>query len=241
MVLPGLQMLPLTPGLLAQHDDGRFQTDIFGFTPGSRLELPVGFTHFGVVVEGEILLYHGDRQRHLVAGDYFSVIGPARIRSQNGLGMVSSARGYIGLNTFGGPLEEEGRLAYINSASDTLLVPPIRRGNPCFNLLCFKPNTVQTHHTHPSVRVNIVFSGEGVCLIGEARERVPLLPGYAFLMEPETLHSFNTEDSPMRVLTFHPDSDVGMTDDNHPMLNRTEVDGLSARLIPEIQTPRGAT
>jgi hypothetical protein len=58
-------------------------------------------------------------------------------------------------------------------------------------------------------------------------------------MKTDTLHSFNTEADSMDVITFHPDSDVGMTDDDHPMVNRTIVDGVSARFIDQIRTKKG--
>lgn len=235
----GLLMLGLEPRLLCGYDDGKFNTLVFGFTPDSLVELPAGYTHFGLVVSGEIVLGYGNRTRQLFDGDFFSVIGPATIQSR-GLGIVSSAKGYAGFNVFGGPLEERGKLRYINGCTDTLLVPPVRKGDPCLNHLHFPPHSVQTPHTHPSVRVNIVYRGSGICLVPEdEKERVPLVKGYAFIMKTETLHSFNTEDESMDVITFHPDSDVGMTDDDHPMINRTIVGGVSAKFIDDIRTGGG--
>ena len=40
----------------------------------------------------------------------------------------------------------------------------------------------------------------------------------------------------MNVVAFHPDSDFGATDINHPMINRTIVDGISANSIDSIRT-----
>jgi hypothetical protein len=67
-----------------------------------------------------------------------------------------------------------------------------------------------------------------------------LTPGQVFHIPPEELHAFQTEDSSMDVVAFHPDSDFGPEHDNHPMINRTFVDGLSARHIDEIRTWRSA-
>lgn len=235
----GLLMLELGPRLLCEYDDGNFNTLVFGFTPDSWVKLPAGYTHFGLVVNGEIVLAYSNRTRHLLDGDFFSVVGPATIQSR-GLGIVSSAKRYDGFNMFGGPLEERGKLRYINGCTDTLLVPPVRKGDPCLNHLHFPSYSVQTPHTHPSVRVNIVYSGSGVCLVPEdEKKRVSLVKGYAFIMKTETLHSFNTEDESMDVITFHPDSDVGMTDDDHPMINRTIVDGMSAKFTDNIRTGTG--
>lgn len=229
-------MLKMEPKLLCEYDDGNFNTLVFGFNRNSKIELPEGYTHLGVIIEGHAALIYGDRIRHLYAGDFFSVIGPAKIISK-GTGAVSSTKEYAGFNVCGGPIEEVGKLHYINGCTDTLLVPPVRKGDPCLNHLHFPAHSTQTPHTHPSVRVNVVYRGSGVCLVPEDEEqRVDLVSGYVFVMKTDTLHSFNTENDSMDVITFHPDSNIGMTDDNHPMINRTIVDGVSARFIPEIRT-----
>lgn len=232
----GFLTLKVVSGLLHDHDDGRFRTLVFGFAPNSALQLPDDCTHFGAVISGSITLTYPERTRTLQEGDFFSVSGRATIDSTNGLGMISSAFGYNGLNVFGGPIEERGRLRYIDGCTDTLLVPPIRKGNPCLNHLHFPSGIVQTPHTHPSIRSGIVSRGEGVCVVPHRAEPVPLLPGYAFVIETDAVHSFNTQDNSMDIIAFHPDSDTGMTDDDHPMINRTIVEGISARHLENIRT-----
>ena len=236
----GFVTLRLATGLLHDYDDGRFKTLVFGFTPNTSLKLPHGHTHFGVVVSGEIELSNPERKRTLTQGDFFSVTGCATINSSSGLGMVSSAYGYTGLNVFGGPLEETGRLRYIDGCTDTLLVPPVRKGDACLNHLHFPPGIVQTPHTHPSIRTGIVYRGRGECLVPRCTYPVPLVPGYAFIIETGAVHSFNTYDEAMDVIAFHPDSDTGMTDDDHPMVNRTIVEGVSARHLDNIRTQADA-
>ncbi len=232
MSLKGFLALELGPRLLYEHKDG---TQVSGFTPGACTCLHRDHSHFGFVLDGEVLLNYRDRRRLLYAGDYFSTVGPTLVTG-NGSGMVISSPGYAGLNMCGGPLEERGRLRYIDGSTDSLLIPPIRKGDPCLNHLHFPPRTVQTPHTHPSIRVNAIYRGSGVCVLPEENRRVPLVPGFAFVMLSETVHSFDTEDDIMDVITFHPDSDTGMTDDDHPMLNRTIVDGVSASVIESIRT-----
>ncbi|MBL4846693.1 MAG: AraC family ligand binding domain-containing protein [Planctomycetes bacterium] len=105
-----------------------------------------------------------------------------------------------------------------------MLVPPARLGAPCFNALYFPAETRQTQHTHPSLRAGIVVSGEGVCKTPNGDHA--LVPGRIFFLPPETWHAFHTGDdggqrSALTVIAFHPDSDFGPTDDDHPMLNRT--------------------
>jgi quercetin dioxygenase-like cupin family protein len=235
-VAPGFHTLKLKAGLLYEHWDKKFRTLIFGFVPATEIDLPAGYTHLGVVVGGEIVLSYGLCQRRLAEGDFFSVAGAASIKSSGGLGMVSSAHDYVGFNLFGGPLEEKGRLRYIDGCTDTLLVPPVRKGDACLNHLHFPPDIVQTPHTHPSVRSGIVYRGRGECVVPSSGEPVPLVPGYAFVIDTEAVHSFNTTDETMDIIAFHPDSDTGMTDDDHPMVNRTLVDGISARHLDAIRT-----
>jgi hypothetical protein len=45
----------------------------------------------------------------------------------------------------------------------------------------------------------------------------------------------------MDVIAFHPDSDFGPEDENHPMINRTIVNGVSANAIDEIKTKQHAS
>jgi len=129
-----------------------------------------------------------------------------------------------------------GGAYFIDGCTDTLLVAPVRKGDPCLNHLHFPKSITQTQHTHPSVRTGIVYRGEGECVVKEGK--VPLVTGYAFIVKTNTAHSFNTLSESMDVIAFHPDSDTGMTDDDHPMINRTIVDGVSAKYIDEIRTKK---
>ena len=139
------------------------------------------------------------------------------------------------MELFGGPVEDRGRLRYIDGCTDSLLIPPVKRGNPCLNALFFPPNINQTPHTHPSFRAGLVIAGEGECVLED--KVVPLLPGQAFLIREDGLHSFRTSpEQSLTVIAFHPDSDFGPQDEDHPMINRTIVNGISAAQIEEIRT-----
>lgn len=233
----GFITLELASGFMHEDDDGRFRTLVFGFRPHSIVQLPDDCTHFGIVVAGSVRVTSAGKVRSLEEGDFFSVTGRATVESANGLGLVTSSFGYNGLNVFGGPIEPTGRLRYIDGCTDTLLVPPVRKGDPCLNHLHFPSGIVQTPHTHPSIRSGIVFRGQGVCVLPQRKEPVPLIPGYAFIIQTDAVHSFNTDDAAMDVIAFHPDSDTGMTDEDHPMINRTIVEGVSARELDRIRTP----
>ena len=138
-------------------------------------------------------------------------------------------------NIIGGPIEDIGRLKYIDGCTDSILLPPIIKGGPCLNALFFPKGTKQTYHTHPSFRLGMVIKGKGVC---ELKDRnIDLIPGKVFMIPQDYLHRFLTNDDELVVVAFHPDSDFGPENLDHPMINKTVVDGVSAKKIKDIQTP----
>jgi quercetin dioxygenase-like cupin family protein len=134
--------------------------------------------------------------------------------------------GFKGQNVVGGPLERSGRLVYIDGCSDSLLVYPPRQGDPSLNALFFPPHIEQSYHIHPSIRLGVVISGNGVACLkkGAVNEtEITLHAGTVFCIEERESHRFRTDDDSMVVIAFHPDGDWGPTDHNHTMLNRTYI------------------
>lgn len=191
----------------------------------SALDLPEGATHFGYVHSGDATLVHGGDTYTLRTGMYFSCPGACQITGQ-GNGFVATRYHDLGFFQIGGPVETLGRLRYIDGCSDSLLLSPVMRGDPCLNLLYLPPDTCQTCHTHPSCRLGMIISGSGVCRTPDGDTR--LTPGLVFEIAPGAIHSFHTTDSPLRVIAWHPDSDCGPAHQDHPMINRTIIDGVSA-------------
>ena len=146
-----------------------------------------------------------------------------------GRGMAITHRAHRGLFCVGGPAEPVGRLRYIDGCSDTVLVSPVVRGDPCLNLLHLPVGTVQTDHDHPSIRVGLILSGRGVCVL-DAGDPLDLAPGVVFFLPAGTTHRFEASSSELRLVAWHPDSDVGPCDDDHPMLNRTLRPGTTERV-----------
>ena len=178
--------------------------------------LPSGATHFLFVETETSIEFEGQRHR-AAAGMYLSLPGPATLTG--GRGVITSRHAYDGFFVLGGPVEEYGRLRYIDGCTDSLLIPPVMLGDPCLNLLHIPPGTRQTRHTHPSFRSGLILSGHGECVTPTASH--PLSPGLAFLIPAGALHSFHTGEEALRVIAFHPDSDFGPTHESHPMVNRT--------------------
>lgn len=197
------------------------------------LSLEASGTHFGFVLEGSASLDHGGKNFTVHSGMFFSIPGSCRFEGR-GKGFIVTRENFKGLFSIGGPVERFGRLKYIDGCSDTLLIAPVLKGDPCMNFLFVPPGTDQTAHTHPSVRVGMVLSGSGKCRTPE--EEFDLLPGQIFCLMPDQVHSFHTQSDHLRIIVYHPDSDFGPTHENHPMLNRSYVDGKSASEMPEIQT-----
>lgn len=222
----------LDHGLLADLSTDEFPTKLYGFDKKVQ-SLDTSHTYFGYIYEGQSILHCTSGVFTLKAGMYFSLPGGG-VLFGNGRGIVIARLGYQGMFSIGGPVESTGRLLYIDGCRDSLLIPPVKLGDPCLNALYFPAGIQQTQHFHPSMRIGIVVSGRGECLTED--EVIPLEPGQVFVIPAGGLHSFRTEDSPMVVCAYHPDSDYGPTDESHPMINRTWVNGVSASQLEEIRT-----
>jgi len=185
----------------------------------------------------------------LTAGMYGSLTRGVIISAPGSRVMIIHKRETNGMNMIGGPVERVGRLKYIDGCTDSLLVPPVKMGDPCLNHLHFPTDIRQTMHTHPSVRIGLVKDGHGECVTPFGN--VPLIRGMLFAILPENgekrmgldggehlvgSHCFYTNDREMDVVAWHPDSDFGPTDEDHPMINRTIVDGVSAKELEDIRT-----
>lgn len=123
-----------------------------------------------------------------------------------------------------GDVEETGRLSYIDGCSDTVLVSPPRLGDPCLNYLHFPMNINQSFHRHPTIRIGVVISGHGINEYRDAQGNLTIMqlsPGTMFCLDEQVEHRFITENRPMDVVIYHPDSECGPTDHNHIMRSRT--------------------
>ena len=215
-------------------------------------------SYYGFVYEGSFTLKRRSADFHLEAGMFFSSseeIYPYGEGKMIAIEVLHTKGDYPKTNfsavsLVGGPIEPQGRLKYIDGCTDSLLIPPVKLGDPCFNHLHFPEKIDQTPHTHPSHRIGIVADGHGECITPFGN--LPLVGGMIFIIKewdgdsyatgedgkeyPVGTHKFRTFEERMNVIAFHPDSDFGSTDINHPMINRTIVDGVKASEIEEIRT-----
>jgi len=114
-----------------------------------------------------------------------------------------------------------GDLSYIDGCSNTNVINPPRNGDPCLNYLYFPKGINQSFHTHPSLRVGLVLHGHGTAWI--ENDKYELNAGDVFVLDRMVNHRFSTEDSPMSLIAFHPDSEDGPRDEGNPMKTRTYI------------------
>lgn len=223
---------------------------------GQGAEIKNDCSYYGYVYDGALEIdNHKIPKTSLIDGMYFSMEAPFTLKSYHSSRLilieVLHTKGmypetnFRAMTTIGGTVEDEGRLKYIDGCTDSLLIPPVKMGDPCFNHLSFPKNIDQTQHTHPSHRIGIVANGNGRCITPFGI--LPLVKGMIFVIKewdkktynkgldgkdyPNGQHSFETTDEGMNVIAFHPDSDFGATDINHPMINRTLVKNEKGELV----------
>ena len=210
----------ITHGLI-KNDDGNMYPSRLYCHRGPSSTFSEEYSHvFGIVVSGTITLFKaGVGEFVLRAGMYFSSPGTTVLTGE-GEAVIFERKGFRGLFQIGGPIERQGRLCYMDNCRATVLVSPPRLGDPVLNLLTFPPHVEQTRHIHPTLRMGAVLSGAGTCQYGADQQKA-LVRGSVFYLPEATPHCFNSGHEPLVVIAYHPDSDVGPTDSQHPMLSRT--------------------
>lgn len=221
----------LNNGLISDLSGNQFPTRMWGLVGDNQMSLKSGSTYFIFVQEGTVWI---DGLWPILSGMYGSVQRGFLAGNKATVALVIERIGYFGTMMVGGPIEVQGRLKYIDGCTDSLLIPPVMKGDPCLNHLHFPLGIQQTMHTHPSIRVGMVTKGMGECVTPNGRYE--LQAGMVFIIHEDGPHCFSTHRECMDVIAYHPDSDFGPTHEEHPMLSRTIVDGVSAKNIPDIRT-----
>ena len=247
-------------GLVYDNSDNAFSTKLYAWDNDSLKLESNNSTFYIYVHEGPVCIFSELHNRSFMIEDKMYLSLSHGFHLNKGRGIVMEKLNYDNsLFTIGGPIDSKGKYKYIDGCSDSLLISPVKLGDPCLNALYFPKNINQTEHTHPSMRVGMVTHGSGWCIT--PWEEIPLYTGQIFLIHEGTeetfgtdkgavgelveyngikaikgAHSFRTEDEGMCVIAYHPDSDFGPTDDEHPMINRTIVNGERANEQTEIRT-----
>ena len=249
-------------GLL--FDDSKNETHpiaYYNVVNGKGIEPKQNCSYYGYIYRGITSIQSENRPNITIKdGMYFSISGDFKLNDLTDSNVVIievlndkgiyPKNNYSAMFNVGGPVEKVGRLKYIDGCTDSLLIAPVKLGDPCLNHLHFPANITQTPHTHPSHRIGIVSKGNGLCVTPFGN--LDLVQGMIFIIKSWNgidfgvgldgkeyevgNHCFFTFENEMDVIAFHPDSDFGAQDENHPMINRTIVNGVSANQIDEIRT-----
>jgi hypothetical protein len=224
--LNGFATCPVQQGCLFDLTNTALPSRLHGYVGSAAAEYGTDVsTTFGIVQSGEVSLRTREKRWHdLSRGYYFSVPGRFSLEGEGSAALFERV-GYLGTFTLAGPIEALGRLTYIDGCSDSLLVYPPRMGDPCMNVLWFPEGVRQTMHIHPTMRLALVVAGEGRCVMPSGE--IPLMEGNVFSLRPMEQHCFFTEKSRMGIVTYHPDTNWGPSDADHPMINRTLMAGAS--------------
>ena len=197
-------------------------------------DFPAGGTTFGYIYHGSCVLFCDNGETYpLHSGMYFCLPSGGKLEGKSS-GIAIAYFNYQGIFNVGGTIEPTGKFAYINGGTNTLLIAPVKGGDPCFNAMYFPPGVDQTLHTHPSYRIGMVVNGSGE--LENQQMAIALTPGMTFLIAADSVHKFRTFDSNLTVVVFHPDSDIEFTPGDNPMLKRTIVNGTSASELPDLHT-----
>jgi quercetin dioxygenase-like cupin family protein len=203
--------------IVIDRTDSMYPCTLYKIT-NNTFDIPKNSTVYGFVIDGTVTI---SETKTLIKHEFFSFNShyeSKKIIIRGSVGIIIKY-GFNGQNVFGGPVESQGRLCYINNCSDSLLVYPPRMGDASMSLLHFPPGIIQDFHTHPSFRLGIVFRGSGYAECKTGKQK--LESGCVFCMEEQEIHRFVTEDNQLSVISFHPDGDWGPTDHDHTLLNRT--------------------
>lgn len=223
----------LKSGVIYQESNDNNKITVSGFLYEETFFQEENCAHYIYCYETSCLIFLEDQTIiPLRPGSY---VQTSKDFSIKGKGIVITTLNHNLPTVIGYELEPKGRLKYIDGCSDNLLLPPVKKGNSCLNALYFPSGINQTMHTHPSLRAGLVAKGSGTCITPDGE--VDLEEGNVWIIHTNKEHKFKTSlDEELVVVAFHPDSDFGPEDENHPMINRTIVDGVSASLLPNIHT-----
>ena len=247
-------------GLIYDNSDNKFPSKLYSWKNDS-LKMPCqDSTSYIYCWKGDSRLYTENHTNPIFLEDNMWACVTGEFEVSGGQGIIMERLNFTGgMYQVGGPMEAKGRYLYIDGCSDSLIIPPIKKGDPCLNLLYFPPRINQTMHTHPSMRVGMVVYGGGNCIT--PWRDIELYEGQIFLIHEghkdtfgtgegpigekvmfgakegiRGAHCFQTFDKPMIVVAYHPDSDYGPTDDEHPMINKTFIGGERANEQTEIRS-----
>ena len=98
------------------------------------MKLADGASHFIIAFGAALEVNTGEEREHLRPECFGVFSGPAVLEG-DGRALVVSMDNYACPRLKGGPVEQEGRLRYVDGCSATILLSPPVKGEPCFNFM----------------------------------------------------------------------------------------------------------
>lgn len=145
-----------------------------------------------------------------------ATVAPGRASMSGDLTVV--VRGYTPPKRFA-QINMQTHLPYVDGCSSSNLLPPLRPGDPCVQLLRIPAGcSEQRHHIHTTPRVVRVVGGRGKMYegIGDRVTQRDLTPGATVLIDAMEPHHFTAEDEDLVVVPIHIWSSVA-GEGLHPM------------------------
>ncbi len=145
-------------------------------------------TTYGVVVRGKVELgkstASGREIYTLRDGSYFSFPNSFSMKLMHGQAVepdftpcvvLITRLGFLG-QTVIGRMESQGRSPFADGCGDTLLVYPPRIGDPTLAHIHFPGNILRDEHSHSSICMGVVMSGEGLVWRGKRGSKHDIFP-----------------------------------------------------------------
>lgn len=168
----------------------------------SILTLPSGSTHFGFSLDGSLSIETPTVQTTLGKGGFFRIHGVASISGRSGF--VLSVPGNKGFTQLSGPYSDVALIDYLPGGLQNCLIWPAKVSDPSMNTLHMPPGQTQQSHSHDSLRINLIVGGKGTCVT--PTNRFTLSPEDVITIPANEPHSFETSETGLRFIAFHPDS-----------------------------------
>lgn len=184
----------------------------------SNLTLPRNATHFGFSTQGQLIVEAPHTNVKLNDGGFFRVQGEATV--SGGRGFALSVPGARGFTQISGPFSDVPWVDYLPGGKQNCLIWPAAVSYPTLNTLKMEPRQSQENHAHDSIRINVIISGSGYCVVEGTIHEIET--GDVVIIPANESHLFQTRLQGLSFIAFHPDSDTSVFSEyRNPMILKT--------------------
>lgn len=182
-------------------------------------------------VDQETQIRVGNVRLFLTGGMYFRA---PSVEVVHGAGILMQKTGFDAQTLIGGPDDGRGRLRWINGVRYSLLVPPMKSGDPCLELISFPRNHFGSLITFAFPFIAVVRDGEGEIQTEDRNYRVEW--GNQISIPPNYPHRYvTTPRAPLQLVVFQTVTGESFDDGRNPLVEATIYKGQSAQDVDEIR------